>query len=228
MALILALAGVALLLARLLGAPRGSWRFILAAAAIAALASQLLPAGHPLRADLLGSAETFGWLLVALIPLTAYALWLRALRRRAGTARPGPAGHPTGLVQIPEDAALVADTSAALDAGTIAALGPPRPLSLAWRAADGSLAGHLRLHQAGATAEIELLLVAPGHRGAGIGTRLLAAAEAEARARGLARLAIAPGSWQDAGFFTHAGFVTTAELPLGPGARRYWMERPLS
>lgn len=227
MALILALAGTALLLARLLGAPRGSWRLILAAAVLAALASQALPAGHPLRADLLGSAEALGWLLVAAIPLTAYALWLRGLRRRAGSGAEPPR-HPTGLVQIPEDAALVADTGAALDAGTVAALGLPRPLSLAWRAEDGSLAGHLRLHQAGATAEIDLLLVAPAHRGAGIGTRLLAAAEAEARARGLARLAVAPGSWQDAGFFTRAGFVTTAEIILGPGARRYWMERPLS
>jgi GNAT superfamily N-acetyltransferase len=227
MVLIIALAGIALLLARLLGAPRGSWRFILGAAALAALASQLLPAGHPLRADLLGSAEAVGWLAVALIPLTAYALWLRTLRRRSGAFPPDPQSHPTGLVQIPEDAALAADTAAALDAGTVAALGPPRPLSLAWRAADGSLAGHLRLRQAGATAEIELLLVAPGHRGAGIGTRLLAAAEAEARARGLTRLAVTAGSWQDAGFFTRAGFVTAAELPLGPGARRYWMERPL-
>lgn len=228
MALILVLVGVALLLARLLKAPRGTWRFILGAAALAAVASQLLPAGHPLRADLLGSAEAFGWLIVALIPVTAYALWLRSLRRRAGKDEPEAPSHPTGLVQIPDDAALVDDTTAALAADTAAALGLPRPLSLAWRAEDGQLAGHLRLHQAGTTAEIDLLLVAPGHRGTGIGARLLAAADAEARIRGLDRLTVAPGSWQDAGFFTHAGFVTTAELDLGRGARRFWMERPLT
>jgi GNAT superfamily N-acetyltransferase len=227
MVLILVLVGVALLLARLLKAPRGTWRFILGAAALAAVASQLLPAGHPLRADLLGSAEAFGWLIVALIPVTAYALGLRALRRRAGSDAEPPS-HPSGLVQIPDDAALVGDTRAALAADSAAALGLPRPLSLAWRTEDGQLAGHLRLHQAGTTAEIDLLLVAPGHRGTGIGTRLLAAADAEARVRGLDRLTVAPGSWQDTGFFTHAGFVTTAERDLGHGARRLWMERPLT
>ena len=227
MTLILLIAGAALLLARLLRAPRGNWRYILAAAALAALASQILPAGHPLRADLPASARAFGWLLVLLIPATVYALWIRRLRRRADADRPAQA-HPVGLVQIAEDAALVADTTATLDAATHQTLGSPRPLSLAWRSEDGSLAGHLRLHQAGTTAEIDLLLVAPDHRRQGIGTRLLAAAESEARARGLDRLAAAPGSWQHAGFFTRSGFVTTAERDLGQGASRYWMERRLS
>ena len=227
MVLIAALTVLALLVARILRAPRGTWRPILAAAALAALASQLLPTGHPLRADLGGSATTLAWLVALSIPLTAYALWLRSLRRRAGAATPPPS-HPTGLVQIDEDAALAAETTAALDADTAAALGPPRTLSLAWRAEDGALAGHLRLRQVGATAEIEALRVAAKHRGQGVGSRLLAAAETEARARGLARLAVAPGSWQAPGFFARAGYVTVAERDLGGGASRLWMERALS
>ena len=130
-------------------------------------------------------------------------------------------------MQIDDDAALTADTAAALIADEAAALGRARRLSLAWRAEDGALAGHIRLRQTGATAEIEALRVTPAHRGQGIGSRLLAAAETEARARGLARLAVAPGSWQAPGFFARAGYVTVAERDLGGGARRLWMERAL-
>ena len=223
---IVALTALALLAARLAGAPAGSWRPILAVAAAATLGALLLPSGHPLRLDPAASVATLGWLAGLLVPLALYALWLRALRRRAA---PGAAtAHPTGLVQIADDVALVAETVAALADDTTAALGPLRPLSLAWRADDGTLAGHLRLRQTGATAEIEALRVAEAHRGQGIGSRLLAAAETEARARGLARLAVAPGGWQAPGFFARAGYVTVAERDLGRGARRLWMERTLS
>ncbi len=209
-----------------LSSARGAWRFILAAAGLAVVASQVLPAGHRLRADLGGSAAALGWLVAAAVPITAYALWVRSLRRRAGADRPARR-HPAGLVQIADDVALLADTAAALDAETAAALGPARPLSLAWRSEDGALTGHLRLRESGATAEIEALLVAPEHRGQGIGRRLLAAAETEARARGLARLAVAPGSWQAPAFFARMGYATTAEHDLGRGARRFRMEREL-
>ncbi len=226
MLLTVVLTAFALLAARLLGAPPGSWKLILGIAAAETLSSQFLPAGHPLRVNLAGSAAAVAWLVALLIPLSAYGLWIRSLRRRATPA--AAPKHPTGLVQIDDDAALTAETAAALASDDAAALGPRRPLSLAWRAEDGVLAGHLRLRQTGATAEIEALRVTPAHRRQGIGSRLLAAAETEARARGLARLAVAPGSWQAPGFFTRAGYVTVTEHDLGGGARRLWMERPLS
>ena len=229
MTLIVTLALLALGLARLVRAPRGTWRYILAAAVLAALGSQLLPAGHPFRADVAASARNLGWVGLALIPVAAYALGIRWLRRRTG-ADAGPAAprHPTGLVRIAEDAALAADTEAALTAEAAAVPGAaPATLSLAWRAEDGSLAGHLRMRQTAGTAEILALRVAPPHRRRGIGGRLLAAAEAEARARGARRMAVAPFSWQAPGFFARAGYRTAAERALGGGLSRLWMERDL-
>jgi ribosomal protein S18 acetylase RimI-like enzyme len=212
------------LAARRMGAPPGVWRWTLGAAGLVLVASQALPAGHPLRADLAGAVVALAWLVVAAVPLTLYALWVRGLRRRA---RPDAPSRPVGLVQFAADAALAADTAGALEAEARAAGAFQGTLSLGWRAPDGALAGQLRLRQTGRTAEIEALWVALPHRGQGIGTRLVAAAEAEARARGLERLAVAPGSWQGPGLFRRAGFTVVAERPLGSGLGRVWMEKEL-
>jgi GNAT superfamily N-acetyltransferase len=224
--LVVLVAAVALVAARRLGAPPGSWRRIVGVAVLVLAASQALPPGHPLRADLVGSARTLGWLALAAAPIAAYALWIRALRRRTGASRPAP--HPVGLVQIADDAALVAETEAALATLAAPVLGPPAPLSLAWRAEDGTLAGHLRLVRAARIAEIEALIVAEPFRRRGIGTRLLRAAEAEARSRGLERMAATVGSWQSPGFFASAGYRAAAHHDLGGGVRRIRMERDLA
>lgn len=219
-------ATVAWAVARLLGASPGIWRWFAAGGLAVLAASQTLPPGHPMRADLLGAAVIAGWLVVAAVPIGAYALWIRSLRRRTGVDR--PPDRPVGLVQIDDDAALAADTAAALVALDAAVLGRSETLSLAWRAEDGRLAGHLRLRQAARTAEIEAILVAEGFRRQGIGTRLVRAAEAEARARGLERIAATVGSWQAPGFFLAVGLVPVAEWDLGGGRRRIRMERDLA
>lgn len=207
-------------------APRGSWRLIVGVAVAALIATQLLPAGHPLRPDLRGSMVSLFWIAVVAVPVAAYALLIRQLRRRSGADRAEPPRrHPVGLVRIAEDAALSARTQTALDAETGAATGAtPQTLSLAWRAPDGALAGHLRLRVAGALADIETLRVGPAYRGAGIGTALVTAAAAEAREHGAAVLAVSVAEWQAPGFFAALGF----DEPQAARHGRHRLEKPLA
>ena len=88
MTALLALTAFALLLARLLRAPRGTWRLILAAAVLLALAGQLLPPGTPYRIapEVL---RAWGWVLLAALPFAAYGLLIRHLRHRTGADRLG-------------------------------------------------------------------------------------------------------------------------------------------
>ena len=80
-------------------------------------------------------------------------------------------------------------------------------------------------------AEIAKMMVAPAHRGQGIGTLLLAAAETEARAQGRSHLLLDTASEEGAaGFYERAGFSFVGEVPdyaLKPhggltGTRLYW------
>jgi GNAT superfamily N-acetyltransferase len=223
----------AVLVARLARAPRAVTNGIVGVALAVLLASQFLPAGHPFRADVAQSTGNLAWLALALLPLAGYALVLRRLRRRTGVAeirdRSAQADHPVGLVQIDDDAALAADTAAALGLETAARLDPaPHATSLGWRTADGALAGHLRLRWILETGEIEMLWVAAAHRRQGIARRLLTAADGLARERGTRRLAARVGSWQGWQALAAAGFATTSEVPLGGGQRWLWMERGLA
>ena len=235
MASIIFLALAAMVFARILRLPRGTWRYILAGAAAVALATQLLPQGHPLRTDVAESARNLGWVGLGLVPVAIYAVFLARLQRRTGVAARQAVGgtadqprHPVGLVQIAGDAQLAAETETRLAAETAAALGTaPRLRSLAWRAEDGSLAGHLRLAVLREVCEIHALRVDPAHRGAGIGTRLLAAAEEIAREEGARVMIARAGSWQAPGFLARAGYTTAWERAIGGGAAWFQMEKNL-
>jgi len=220
-----ALTVFAVLLARVAGAPRGSWRYVLGAAALALAASQTLPEGNAFRADVAGSARTLFWVGLGLIPVAAYAVLVRRLRRRSGSDAADPPPRPQGLVQFADDDALAADTAAGLAAETGAMQGDP--VSLGWRAADGSLAGHLRLRIRGDAAEIEMLWVEPGQRRRGVGSALLHAAEGEAAARGARTSGALVGDWQAPGFFKCAGYSSGEAHCLGAGRSRAWMEKRL-
>ncbi|MBP7241417.1 GNAT family N-acetyltransferase [Amaricoccus sp.] len=213
--LVVAATVFALLVARLVRARRGAWRYILGAAAVALAASRLLSEGASYRTEVAVWAEAAVWIGVALAPVAAYAFWVRSLRRRTGIG--APPSRPRGLVQFDDDALLAAETAAAL-----AAEAPGSRVSLGWRGADGSLEGHVRLRVAGETAEIEMLRVAPAARGRGVGGSLLRAAEGEALALGARRIGAAVGEWQSPRVFARAGY-----LPTGGAAVRRWMEKPL-
>lgn len=211
MAALLALAVCALLLARLVRW-RGAWRWIAAALAAAILAAQLLPAGHPFRAEAAAWGKAAFWLGVAAVPIGVYAAWLRRLRRRTGADAPTPA-HPRGLVLFPKDAALAAETAAELLAAA-----PGDRLTLGWRGAEDALEGVLRLRFAGDLAEVELFRApAPAPAAA-----LVAAAEREAMIRGAARIGVLAPPWQAEAPFLRAGFTPLAEA----GGRR-WLEKRL-
>jgi GNAT superfamily N-acetyltransferase len=79
---------------------------------------------------------------------------------------------------------------------------------------DGALAGlvgtHLvpRMDADGTSCRITDLVVAAAHRRRGLGSALLAAAEAEARRRGAPRLDLSSGDWRDDAhaFYARSGF----------------------
>jgi GNAT superfamily N-acetyltransferase len=201
---ILSLAVFALLLARVMRAPRGTWRWIVAAAVAALAASQLLPAGNAFREDVRESLGTLFWIGLALVPVAGYALVIRAIRQRTqpvGTE--APPARPTGLVLIPDDGLLARDTEAALAEETGTAT---ERLSVGWRDDDGALVGHARLRLRRDLADLELLWVAREARRRGIGARLIAQAAAEARRRGARALVAAVGAGEGAAYLVRQGF----------------------
>ena len=215
MAAVLALAALALVLARVAGR-RGAWPWVLGAVVAVMLAAQALPPGHPFRAGTAAWGRNLLWVGLGLIPVGAYALWVRDLRRRTGVDDAPPAA-PRGLVQFPRDAALAAETAAALLAEA-----PGARLTLGWRDETGALAATLRLRLNADLAEVELFHVAPEARGQGLGARLLKAAEREAAIRGAARIGALVAPWQGASIFHRAGY-----RPGGEAGGRRWLEKAL-
>jgi ribosomal protein S18 acetylase RimI-like enzyme len=233
LALIVALMIAALILTRVMGVRRGTWRYVLGGAVAAAAATQLLPESHPLRTDVADSSRNLFWVALGLVPVGIYAFFLRRLRIRTGLAEGARARadrrRPEGLVQVAEDAGLARETEAALAAEAGKALGGvPRIRSLGWRAADGSMAGHLRMVVCGETCEILLLHVGEAHRGHGVGTGLLRGAEAMGRELGARQIIIRVGSWQSLDFLRRFGFQTVWEQALGGCAKWCWLEKELS
>jgi GNAT superfamily N-acetyltransferase len=218
---VLSLTVFALLLARVMRAPRGTWRYIVGAAALVLAASQLLPPGNAFRADVADSASGLLLLGLALAPVAGYALLVRSIRRRTlADERPAAPGHPVGLVLIAEDGALARDTEQALEAETGEAT---ERLSVGWRDPAGALVGHARLRLRRGLADLELLWVAEEARGQGIGRRLIDGAAAEARRRGASGL-VASVPEAAGGFLQRNGFVRYAALGAG---RLLHLHRPL-
>ncbi len=82
----------------------------------------------------------------------------------------------------------------------------PAPLAVLLHDPAGMLVGGLIGHSIWQWLSIRLLWVDPGHRGAGHGRRLLAAAEVEGRRRGCRHARLNTFSFQAAGFYEHCGY----------------------
>jgi GNAT superfamily N-acetyltransferase len=81
----------------------------------------------------------------------------------------------------------------------------------------------------GGTAFVDLLWVAAAHRGHGLGTRLLAAAEAEARARGCGQAVLATHGFQAPGFYRARGYAEQGRVEGYPaGSYQLYLAKPLT
>ena len=103
-----------------------------------------------------------------------------------------------------------------------------QPLDIFIRDEEGRLCGGL----VGATywgwLEVEDLWLSAALRGRGIGRRLMSMAEAEARARGCARVWLRTFDFQARGFYEKLGYRVVGRLEdYPPGDALYWMRKDL-
>jgi GNAT superfamily N-acetyltransferase len=80
----------------------------------------------------------------------------------------------------------------------------------------------------GGYAKVEYLWVAEPHRRNGIGKRLLAAAEAEARTRGCAQIILDTHDFQAPHFYAKQGYVSAGRIEGAPRhSAQTWFRKPL-
>ncbi|WP_237215833.1 GNAT family N-acetyltransferase [Falsiroseomonas oryziterrae] len=129
------------------------------------------------------------------------------------------------------DAADQGAIRAGLIAANEAATGLPldiRPLAVTCRDAAGAIIGGLVGRTAWRWLYIDQLLVPDALRGTGLGSRMLAMAEAEARARGCIGARLETYSFQARPFYERHGYaVAGAIADCPPGHTRYTMFKRL-
>ena len=93
----------------------------------------------------------------------------------------------------------------------------------------GEIYAGLSGHTWGGVAEIKLLWIADEHRHKGLGSRLLKAAEAEARARGCERMFLDTHTFQAPDFYRAHGYTEVARLePYPRGHAQILFEKSLA
>jgi GNAT superfamily N-acetyltransferase len=104
-----------------------------------------------------------------------------------------------------------------------------RLLVMLLRDAGGRIYAGLSGHTWGGVAEIKLLWVDQSRRQTGVGSRLLRAAEAEARVRGCAKVVLSTHSFQAPDFYRKHGYVAAGEFSDYPrGHRSIFLEKVLT
>jgi len=103
-----------------------------------------------------------------------------------------------------------------------------RLLVILLRDSAGRIYAGLSGHTWGGVGEVRFLWVDEQRRHAGIGSRLLRAAEEEAGSRGCRKIVLSTHSFQAPGFYLKHGYVVTGEFPDYPrGHKSIFLEKPL-
>ena len=92
---------------------------------------------------------------------------------------------------------------------------------------DGTVNGTCRLRRDGVTVKLERMAVAPGARGRGLGSALVAEAERAAGEAGVERIALA-AQVAATGLYERAGYAAYGERFLDAGLEHQMMEKRLS
>jgi len=117
---------------------------------------------------------------------------------------------------------------AALDANSSPLIGPaaPRLLVIAIRDAEGAVTGGLWACTSFEWLHVEMLFVPASLRGLGVGSALIATAEAEARNRGCRGAYLDAFSFQAAGFYRRLGFAQFGVIDdFPPGHQRLYFRK---
>jgi ribosomal protein S18 acetylase RimI-like enzyme len=100
-----------------------------------------------------------------------------------------------------------------------------RALGVFVRDHSGNIVGAAAGHTWGGTCELRQVWVAEAQRRAGLGRRLVTAAEAEATRRGCSQLVLMTHSFQAPDFYRKLGFEVISELPDYPRGHAYLLLR---
>lgn len=104
-----------------------------------------------------------------------------------------------------------------------------RALAILLKNDSGVLYGGLSGHSWGGVCEVSLFWLDEKHRGQGLGARMLAAAEAEARARGCTQITLSTHSFQAPGFYLKMGYREIGRLNGYPrGHDDIWFAKDLA
>ncbi|WP_033337544.1 GNAT family N-acetyltransferase [Catenuloplanes japonicus] len=103
-----------------------------------------------------------------------------------------------------------------------------RNLAIRLTADDGTLIGGITGYTWGGCGGITSLWLAPEHRGRGLGSELLTAAETEIRRRGCDRVVVATMSFHAPSFYLRHGYHEVGRTPGMPGnTAKHHFHKPL-